>query len=310
MILSGATDSSIRVEKEGSLTLINSILKDNDNTADALGGGAGGALHCESESTIDIDYCQFFRNRALYGGAVYGAKESKIFTVESLFKDNEAIIGGGAVANGAESESRFENAKFRNNKASSGGAFLTSQYSTTLILGSEFDQNLGINGGAIFSGGDSVVMDTTFHQNFAEDSGGAMYIDAGSAPDLRRNEFRNNNAGEWGPAVNDRFQTLVEMEENIACGNMVQSKNSGCDGVFVFIGRRRFRCEPFVNECELASSQPSVPPSAAPTSSPNLPSAAPTHRFSNIPSEMPTLAPTHYSSSLPSDMPSLIPSNF
>jgi hypothetical protein len=84
---------------------------------------------------------------------------------------------GGAFANEANSDARFENTNFYLNEASFGGALYVSEYSNAKVLGSDFDRNLAINGGAIFNGGSSNIVDSTFDDNSAEDSVSRSYID-------------------------------------------------------------------------------------------------------------------------------------
>ena len=70
----------------GSLTLLRSRVYDND--AERAGGGL-----FVSSTDYDVDYVDFSRNLALYGGGVFmaGAGEIK----HSAFVDNQAMIGGG-----------------------------------------------------------------------------------------------------------------------------------------------------------------------------------------------------------------------
>jgi hypothetical protein len=136
---------------------------------------------------------------------------------------------------------------------------------------------------------------------------------------LRRNEFRSNHAAEFGPAVHNGFNTLVETADNTACGNVVEPKSMRCEGIFVFLVRQRFRCEPF-DECGMPSSQPSSVPSLGdvlesssypsvmpslvlPSGSPSLVAVNQNELESTIPSDMPSLIPSDLPSLVPSDMP-------
>jgi hypothetical protein len=142
---------------------------------------------------------------------------------------------------------------------------------------------------------------------------------------LRRNEFRSNHADEFGPAVYNGFNTLVETADNTACGNVAERKSMRCEGIFVSLGRQRLRCEPFANECDMPSSQPSSVPSlddvlessSYPSVMPSLvlPSGSPSlvrvnqnqnELESAIPSDMPSLIPNDLSSLVPSGSPSLV----
>lgn len=43
-------------------------------------------------STVTVEYSQFMRNEAAYGGAIYGFQESKFESFESIFDENKAMI--------------------------------------------------------------------------------------------------------------------------------------------------------------------------------------------------------------------------
>ena len=83
--LSGATNSSIKVETGGSLKVINSILMDN-----SANSGNGGAINGLPSSDIRIEYSQLLRNSATLGGALYASQQSTSLLIESDFKNNQA----------------------------------------------------------------------------------------------------------------------------------------------------------------------------------------------------------------------------
>eukprot|EP00980_Cylindrotheca_fusiformis_P006602 scaffold1390_cov138-Cylindrotheca_fusiformis.AAC.5 len=213
-VLSGATNSSIMVEEGGSVTVINTIFKDNVVNGEI---GNGGAIYSSIHSTAKVKYSQFLRNEAVYGGAIYGSQESTVEVIESKFADNQALIAGGAYANDVYASARFENVNFNVNEASSGGALYLATYSTTQLLSNNLYKNIAFNGGAIFDGGSTNIYDSVFNENKAEDSGGAIYVDAGSSTALYRTELVNNRAGNAGPAVNNRYSTVVNAVNNTAC---------------------------------------------------------------------------------------------
>ena len=87
------------------------------------------------------------------------------------------------------------------------------------------EENLALDGGAIYSGGVLEVYDSKFKENFAEDSGGALFVDAYSSTVLKRNQFFNNIATEFGPAVSNHYNTFIEMTDNEACENVFEKAN-------------------------------------------------------------------------------------
>ena len=52
----------------------------------------GGAIRALMYSTVTVEYSQFMRNEALYGGAIYGFQESRLESIESAFEQNKATI--------------------------------------------------------------------------------------------------------------------------------------------------------------------------------------------------------------------------
>lgn len=126
----------------------------------------------------------------------------------------------------------------------------------------------------------------------------------------------NNKSGGYGPAVRNRYNSEVLKKDNVACGNTHQSGTVGCDGIFVWISRRRVRCLKFEERCVAPTQEPTETPTAAPTHPPSQsPSFGPTQLPSSIPSSTPTYMPSvfpteHESSSKPSQShpPSASPS--
>lgn len=299
--LSGATNSSIKVEEGGSLKLFNSIVINN-------AGIYGGAIHGGSNSIIDIEYSQFFRNTASYGGSMYGSQDCSVEVTNSIFEENIASIAGGAIATEVWADAKFDNTKFHRNEAASGGAMYLAEYSNIGVFSSDFEGNVAINGGALYNSGFLDIYNANFKENYAEDSGGALYIDAGSRTLLQRNHFISNEAQKFGPAVNNQFNMETNISENTGCGNVARSTNKvQCDGIFNF---GTGQCQPFDNECEVPTTPPAITASPSAASS-FAPSIAPTIINSEIPSDLPSLVPSTVlgsSSEIPSDLPSLIPS--
>eukprot|EP00526_Cylindrotheca_closterium_P012695 CAMPEP_0113622436 /NCGR_PEP_ID=MMETSP0017_2-20120614/11495_1 /TAXON_ID=2856 /ORGANISM="Cylindrotheca closterium" /LENGTH=448 /DNA_ID=CAMNT_0000532263 /DNA_START=1 /DNA_END=1350 /DNA_ORIENTATION=- /assembly_acc=CAM_ASM_000147 len=310
MVFSGATESSITVEEGGTLTVINSIFKDN-KASDGEGKGKGGAILALANSVIHVYYSQFVRNTADYGGAIFGGDFSFVAVVESMFEENNASISGGAFAEGGYSESRFETSNFYKNEASFGGAIYLKELSTTKSLGNTFDNNFAINGGAIFSAGSTSVVDSTFEDNAAE-MGGAVYVEAGSSLALTRSEFRSNSATNFGPAISNRFNVQVDGGDNTGCGNEMESTGVQCEGILILVPGEKSRCVPFVNACDAPSAQPSASPAPSAVlkfGDGDDDGAVQFEEDSSMPSDMPSMVPSDMPSLVPSDMPSLVPSD-
>ncbi|MCM1264581.1 MAG: hypothetical protein NC200_00125, partial [Candidatus Gastranaerophilales bacterium] len=129
-----------------------------------------------------------------YGGAIFnsqgflniqGSKDAMV-----LFKSNQAGDAGGAIYND-DGQLNINYAKFESNKSVGvGGALflnhLDSETATThTISNSVFSKNSAVSGGAIFlAGGHLQLADTSFTNNTAKETGGAIYAGYGSIVDI------------------------------------------------------------------------------------------------------------------------------
>lgn len=108
----GATTSAIRIQSEGSLTLINSVLENNYKRF-----GNGGAINAMQNSIMDIEFTRFQNNQGLYGGAIFHFGGA--FITGSTFLDNKASDGGGgAIYTGSGQASVLTDNIFAGNEAS------------------------------------------------------------------------------------------------------------------------------------------------------------------------------------------------
>ena len=327
-VLRHATETSVRVEQGGRLSVFGSTFEDNTNEVD---GGSGGAIFSGPNSFLEVRYTDFRHNRASTGGAIYivsdegstgedGNSNMRIF--DCAFSNNVASNAGGAIASkgtdGSGSSILVVNScTFDNNEADVGGAiYVTDSLSSSLSVSySHFSNNMALYGGAIdYSNGSTDISDSTFTRNYAFNWGGAINAgDRGSAT-IRRNIFSSNGARNNGPAINDRNRSQIIVRDNYGCGNTVDQGRQ-CDGVLIWLSPRRLLCRSFVFECTVSpTSQPSLSPSEPPSASPSrFPSGSPSRSY--FPSSTPTIspsvsnAPSTKPSLIPSDTPSLVPSS-
>ena len=327
-ILRHATETSIRVEQGGRLSVFGSTFEDNTNEVD--GGGGGGSIFSGPNSILEVRYTDFRNNRADTGGAIYIVsdddsdgedKNSNVRLFDCAFSNNVASDAGGAVAvtstNGLGSSQLVVNAcTFDNNEADVGGAiYVTDSLSSSLsVTYSHFSNNMALYGGAIdYSNGSTDISDSTFTRNYAFNWGGAINAGDGGSATIRRNIFSSNGAQNNGPAINDRNRSEIIVRDNYGCGNAVDQGRQ-CDGVLIWLSPRRLLCRSFAFECTVSPTlQPSSGPSESPTESPStFPSGSPSRSF--FPSSTPTISPSVSNvpstkpSLLPSDTPSLVPS--
>jgi predicted outer membrane repeat protein len=92
------------------------------------------------------------------GGAIKTGESGTILTVENCqFNNNFSDYGGGAIFSGYKANTTIINSKFIGNNGTGaktergGGAIATDSAGTLVVKGSEFTNNKGINGGAIYS---------------------------------------------------------------------------------------------------------------------------------------------------------------
>ncbi|MBQ9790658.1 MAG: hypothetical protein IJW24_03585, partial [Clostridia bacterium] len=186
----------------------------------------GGGIHLTGGSTCHLSGTQIvcnqtnFSSAATFGGGVYvvsGTLNLVKSTRQTLFEGNEAGCGGGIQFhnNGKLTCESGSSVKFLNNTAkSSGGAIrFYSKYDIDMD-GFEFESNSANFGGAILINtakynGAVTINNSTFTENEAGESGGAIYMDSASyqsgivAGDLTINgcSFSGNTAETSGTAL-------------------------------------------------------------------------------------------------------------
>ena len=189
-----------------------------------------------------------------------------------------------------------------------GGAIRVEPNGALTLQYTDFVENSGSQGGAIYNQGDMFITGGNFVNNKADGNGGAIYSD-GFTSDLSDAGFRSNLAGGEGPAVYSTH--AFSGGGNEGCGNQ---NNIGdiCDGIFE---EANDGCEEFAFQCTMAPTQgPTRAPSAFPTPTPSAsptetrgPSTIPTNppTWTTVPSVAPSVSPT--TAPKPSAMPSSSP---
>jgi predicted outer membrane repeat protein len=179
----------------------------------------GGAIHTTEEVTLRVENCKFNNNVASAGGAIFIRDRSNLTVINSKFNGNDAAKYG--------------------KREMSAGAIGTLQKCNVTIKGSEFKNNKGINGGAVYTiFSNLTVENSTFIKNdstpgkalgsktssagtFTRGYGGAIYTDGASVPDeaayrhpglppadgagkiiIRNSRFEENRAAGHGGALN------------------------------------------------------------------------------------------------------------
>lgn len=152
-----------------------------------IAGGSGGGINIwQYNQNLLVKNCVFEGNEAGYGGgAIRQTEISNDRTVidGSVFTDNLCKeVSGGALSLQKGENAEIKNCVFIGNSAlngNSGGAVGIGSGSTNfLIKNSTFTKNYAYQGGAFFSDSSRYVyiVGSTFNENFATNSAGAIYI--------------------------------------------------------------------------------------------------------------------------------------
>lgn len=145
---------------------------------------AGGGLYFTSTSRVTINGGEFYKNKAMYAGAIYIPRlnTSSYFTMTGgVFKQNSALETGGAILIGSNSQKtiNISNVEFERNVSASNGGAIEAQ-SAVVLTDCKFVRNSSdkYGGAVIFDGGASKILgeDTLFDRNSAEYYGGAFSV--------------------------------------------------------------------------------------------------------------------------------------
>ena len=172
-------------ENGGAVYALRNIIIENCTFIDnfAMDGGAVSVY-----ANGDIRNSTFERNVALYyGGAIYS--DIELVSTDNTFTDNNAMHGGAvySLLKGKVTDSSFTG----NFAFADGGAIYSTDGQT---IACDFNKNLAINGGAIYSN-NQVISDSTFEKNTASESGGAIFSQDGKIVNCR---FTGNFAADGG----------------------------------------------------------------------------------------------------------------
>lgn len=167
--LSKSTFTNNRAENGGAI--YTSSFESNITSCDFnnnIAGDTAGAVYWSANGG-NILYCTFKNNTAAMAGAVYGDVYDEIQINNSVFTNNSAKEFGGALI--IKDEGAIANSEFENNTAKLGGAIYGD--AETYILNSTFIANNAESGAAVAMH-DGIIINSTFTQNYASVSGGAV----------------------------------------------------------------------------------------------------------------------------------------
>ena len=200
----------------GSLTSNTAFLRCNftTNSTTEHTFSKGGALYF-STSTTRIDNCNFIGNTTLFDAAAIAiARDSDTEIIRCTFTGNVADRGsegqsnvsndGGCIDADQALSLSILDSTFSQNQAGSGGALNLSSTRETTIRRCTFEDNTARTSGAAIHGtvAGPIITDCSFTGNTATTgSGGAIYLDSATTPQILRCSFEANVSDEGGGAL-------------------------------------------------------------------------------------------------------------
>ena len=188
-----------------------------NNTADSWGGGIscyedvcfinctisgnnaveyGGGAYCYNEPPVSFTNCNFSRNSAERGGAIYGGD---VYAENCEFRENTASSRGGAVSTDNQWSDIILTycAIFDNESEYRGGGL--SSYDEGNIAADHcvfYGNSADFGGGAHCSSNSNLdILNCTFYQNSVSGNGGGIYFSGSSVVDVANSIFKYNNGG-------------------------------------------------------------------------------------------------------------------
>ncbi|MDD7401428.1 MAG: InlB B-repeat-containing protein [Clostridiales bacterium] len=176
--------------ESGNVSLSDSSFKQNESE---LGGGA---LFVKANTDIfNIKGCQFDGNATAFGGGIYMMDKTKLHVDSSEFMNNEAAYGAGIATaatqniDATNSSLTISNSTFKNNVAWSGAGVFTTFPTTITSTGFTANQAIlakgddernphdsGTGGALYIMNNETTISGTSFEENWAYGSGGAISI--------------------------------------------------------------------------------------------------------------------------------------
>lgn len=191
--------------QNGTINLLRGTLA--NNTATTRGGGIfsnGGNINLQS---IGLDDNQAGR----FGAGIL--LDNAIAVIEGTgFRRNIAIEGGGGINLDGTSQLSLNLSTLMENRGQFGGGINTNSTNGSIIINqSQFEQNIGDFGGAIYSETNITANNSVFRNNIANVDGGVFNNDGPTARLTIRNSIIENNRainGQGGAIVNESGGTV------------------------------------------------------------------------------------------------------
>jgi predicted outer membrane repeat protein len=212
-IIQGNADGGGLDDFGAGLTIISSDVEAVDCTFIDHSAGGGGAIASDAGSTLLISRSRFERNLAILGGAIQ-AIQNDIEILDSTFVDNAAAAGAAMYIDYCET--LVEGSSFELNRATGNGGAIFMVLGLAEIHTSDFVDNRGFNGGAMYL--DNItevrVARSVLYRNAADQTGGAVCLkNCGDSPNgldgVNTLFDRNSALGDGGAILTDGPVTLA-----------------------------------------------------------------------------------------------------
>lgn len=216
------------IHNRGTIELLRVVLTDHT----AVYGGA-----VQSRGTAVFRQCTVANNSALQGGGLHSNILGHLFVYDSTVRQNTAAQGGGIEFSGASLT--LGNSTVDQNVATgipsvdiNGGGGVRAEHGSVIIFGSTFSANTtgtpDADGGGLFSGQATVIVNSTFSGNAAAGDGGGVYSGRSARTNVSHCTFADNSARRGGGFFS-RIGDL-NVANTVVAGNSAAVSGPDCQG--------------------------------------------------------------------------------
>lgn len=205
------SNSGGAIYSTGAIVMFDSLIQKNSAKQFTLGGGYGGGIEDNSQTTSTrYTNVTFDLNQGTFGAGLHLSRGKSIVR-NCTFTNNTGATSGGGLYDDSFGGSQVYDSVFIGNQASNGGA-LDSRDSNTIISGCRVENNRATSGAGIFNwnvfGAVQNIINTRFAYNVASSSGGGAYNNQTQAVFMNC-VFEGNDGASKGGALYNYASTPV-----------------------------------------------------------------------------------------------------
>ena len=220
----------------GKLTAKNVTFEDNISNLEHGGVIYANNTDSNKDTEIDIDGAVFKNNKAIgekknkFGGAIFST--GKLNIKNATFENNVSPFGGAIAFYGGQAN--IDSCKFINNKSKNGGAINIGKKSTINIKNCEFNKNEANFGGAILSRLNVNIENTSFIENKAIVSGGAIFAHKEGTVTIKNSKFIKNSSKNGGAIFDQKIDDEQTMYSNLSTDKKtIFKENVATNGLYI-----------------------------------------------------------------------------